>query len=76
MVGAEGAALVAFLPELPDILPEPGRWCRSAVASTFLAGLELTRDGSIDVHQDISWAPINVRQGQAVTSGEVPARVP
>jgi segregation and condensation protein A len=74
-VGEEGVALPTFLPELPAAIPEPERWCRSAVANTFLAGLELTRDGSIAVKQEIAWAPINVSHGQPPTFGELAAIV-
>jgi segregation and condensation protein A len=75
-VGAEGVALLAFLPELPAAVLKPERWCRAAVASTFLAGLELTRDGSIAVQQEVAWAPINVRQGLPPTFVEVADQVP
>jgi hypothetical protein len=50
-------------------------WCRAAVASTFLAGLELTKDGTIDVQQESAWTPIHVRAGQGPASGEAPNHV-
>ena len=62
-LGEEGAALEAFLPE-PFDAPERELRCRTAVAGTFLAGLELTRDGSITVQQEAAWASIQVRRGQ------------
>jgi segregation and condensation protein A len=65
-VGAEGVALLAFLPELPTELPKPDGWCRSAVASTFLAGLELTRDGTIELNQESAWTPLQVRRGKGL----------
>jgi len=74
-VGEEGVALPAFLPERPVAMPDPERWCRAAVASTFLAGLELTRDGTIIVEQDIAWAPIQVRQWQGLSPGEAADRI-
>ncbi len=62
--------MAAFLPDLPVGLAEPERWCRAAVASTFLASLELTRDGTITVQQEIAWMPIMVGQGSAPMSAE------
>ena len=64
LIGEEGAALAAFLPEVPGDAPERGLRCRVAVAGTFLAGLELTRDGSMAVEQDKAWAEIRVGRGQ------------
>ncbi len=61
LIGEEGAALAAFLPEVPGDAPERGLRCRVAVAGTFLAGLELTRDGSITLHQSMAWTPIELR---------------
>ena len=64
LLGEEGAALAAFLPEVPqDVLKRELR-CRVAVAGTFLAGLELTREGSAGVQQERAWATIQVRRGQ------------
>ena len=34
---------------------------RSAIASTFLASLELAKGGSIEVRQDVPFAPIQLR---------------
>jgi hypothetical protein len=67
-VGEEGAALAAFLPELPALVAEPERWCRAAVASTFLAGLELTREGTITVQQETTWARILIRQASMIVA--------
>ena len=64
LIGEEGAALAAFLPKVPGDAPERGLRCRVAVAGTFLAGLELTRDGSMAVEQDKAWAEIRVGRGQ------------
>ncbi len=60
--GEEGAALGAFLPEVPADVLERQLRCRVAVAGTFLAGLELTRDGSIIIQQATAWTPIELRQ--------------
>ena len=73
LIGEGGASLVHFLPEVPvDALDRELR-CRVAVAGTFLAGLELTRDGSINVRQETVWASIQVRQGQGTTASEAAA---
>ena len=63
----EGVALTAFLPEVPTDAPERDLRCRVAVAGTFLAGLELTRDGSLGLRQETVWATIQVSRGQAVS---------
>ena len=60
LLEAEGEALEAFLPEVAMDAPERELRCRTAVAATFLAGLELTRDGSVTVEQDAAWSPIQV----------------
>ena len=73
LVGEGGAPLVSFLPEVPVDAPERELRCRVAVAGTFLAGLELVRDGSIAVQQDTAWASIQVRRGQGPTSSEAVA---
>ncbi len=67
--GEEGEALEAFLPEVPVDAPERELRCRVAVAGTFLAGLELTREGSIGVEQDAAWSSIQVRPAQGVDAG-------
>lgn len=68
-IGEAGAVLETFLPEVPADAPERDLRCRVAVAGTFLAGLELTREGSIAVEQDAAWSPIQVRRarGPSVT---------
>ncbi len=60
LVGEEGAALAAFLPEVPVDAPERELRCRVAVAGTFLAGLELTRDGTAELTQVVDWRSIRV----------------
>lgn len=68
----DGMTLAELLPERPGTLAEPERWCRSTVASTFMAGLELTREGNIAFQQEDVWATIQVRQSvpQAGEIGE------
>ncbi len=63
-IGEGGASLVSFLPEVPTDAPERELRCRVAVAGNFVAGLELTRDGSIAVQQETAWACIQVKQRQ------------
>ena len=75
LVGEEGAALEAFLPEVALDAPERELRCRTAVAGTFLAGLELTRDGSATIAQEAAWASIQVGRGQEVTSPEAGVEV-
>ena len=69
----EGVALTAFLPEVPIDAPERELRCRTAVAATFLAGLELTRDETIAVEQETAWSLIQIRRGQTVIPGEASA---
>ncbi len=64
-LGEEGAVLEAFLPEVPFDAPERELRCRTAVAGTFLAGLGLTRDGSVIIQQSAAWTPIELRPPQA-----------
>ena len=45
-----------FLPETADPV-----FRRSALASSFVAALELARQGRIDLHQDMAFAPLMVR---------------
>ena len=63
----EGARLEAFVPEIGANSSRALR-CRAAVASTFVAGLELTRDGSLTLDQEIAWHPIHVQRGVGSTS--------
>ena len=55
-----GNPLAAFLPVLPADAPSRARRCRSAVASTLLASLELARGGHLTLEQDEGTAPIRV----------------
>ena len=73
LLGEEGAALEAFLPEVPVDAPEREMRCRVALAGTFLAGLELTRDQTIAVEQEIAWSLIQIRRGQTPIPGEAAA---
>ncbi|MEO7655511.1 MAG: ScpA family protein [Sphingomicrobium sp.] len=52
----EWATLESFLPPTKDLL-----FRRSALASSFLAALELARLGRIDIEQDAAFAPLRLR---------------
>ena len=73
---SDGAPLERLLPEPQAVADnEPGRalWRRSAWSSTFLASLELARQGAIALAQDGTFAPIHVRQGSTwAPAGEGP----
>ncbi len=51
----EWAAIEAFLP------PSVGRLRRSALASSFLAALELARQGRVELAQSAPFAPLYLR---------------
>jgi segregation and condensation protein A len=55
-VSLEWATLESFLPPTDDAL-----FRRSALASSFLAALELARLGRVDIEQDEAFAPIRLR---------------
>jgi segregation and condensation protein A len=48
---------------LPDHLTEPTER-RAAIASTFMAGLEMTRDGLARMRQQEAFGPIEMRRGE------------
>jgi segregation and condensation protein A len=58
---SEGADLEAFVPAIAASSNRPLR-CRGAVASTFVASLELTRDGGLTLDQEIAWHAIHVQR--------------
>ena len=55
-----GATLGAVLPRIGPGAPERELRCKAALASTFLAGLELARDGRLVLDQDRPWTAIQV----------------
>ncbi len=61
MVGIQidWAELQSFLPAEAD-----GEYRKSAMASSFVAALELARLGRIDLHQDAAFAPLMIRSAQ------------
>lgn len=56
----EGGTLASFLPEVDGVGPEKELRCRAAVVSTFLAGLELARDGTLAFQQDQAWRDVRI----------------
>ncbi len=69
-----GADLTSFLPEIAEAGPGRTLHCRAAVAGTFVAGLELTRGGTLSLRQDAPWKPIQVqRRGGGSGSPDSPA---
>ncbi len=61
----DGAALDALLPQIADVGASRELRCRAAVAATFVAGLELSRGGSLALKQDEPWRSIHVRRSVA-----------
>ena len=70
----QGAALAAFLPEVVGQGPTARLQRRAALASTLVAGLELSRDGAALLDQDAAFGGIVVRPGDA--AGFPAARTP
>ncbi len=60
-----GGALTRFLPQVALEPPEYDLRCRSAVASTLVAGLELARQGTLTLGQEESFGAIGVRSAPA-----------
>ena len=59
-----GRSLVGFLPPIPQDAPDRERRCRVAVSATFLAGLELARDGHAELAQEEPWQAIRVSRSR------------
>ena len=55
-----GAPLQAFLPAVPDEVPDRALRCRMAVAGTFVASLELARDSAAELSQTAAWRTIRI----------------
>ena len=58
-----GAELGTFLPAVDASTPERELRCRAALASTFVAGLELARKGALQLDQHRRWEAVIVRNG-------------
>jgi hypothetical protein len=59
--GTSGAGSESFIPAIASSARRALR-CRAAVASTFVAGLELTRDAGLTLHQENAWHAIHVQR--------------
>ena len=62
----DGASLERFLPELAATATER----RAALASTLLAGLELARDGALDLQQEHPFGPLLLRPAGPAAEAE------
>ena len=54
----EGGMLASFLPQVDGVETEKELRCRAAVASTFMAGLELAREGMLGIYQEEVWQEV------------------
>jgi segregation and condensation protein A len=70
----EGGALADFLPPLAADAPDRALQARAAVASTFLAGLELARDGQIRLVQAAAFGAVTLHPLQAREASDETAR--
>ena len=52
--------LLDFVPTMPGGVADRQASLRGAMASTLIAGLELTREGRVHLHQDAAFTPIRV----------------
>jgi segregation and condensation protein A len=69
----KGGDLLDFVPTMPAGLANRQESLRGAIASTLVAGLELSREGMVRLHQDAAFAPIRVEAAQALRS--MPSRL-
>ena len=60
-----GGDLASFVPAIPDGIPERALKARAAVAGTFIASLEMTREGKVLLDQPCPDTPIAVRPAPA-----------
>ncbi|MFC7473886.1 hypothetical protein ACFQS7_05950 [Dankookia sp. GCM10030260] len=70
----QGAALEAFLPAAAGPGPTSRRPWRATLASTLVAGLELSRDGAIRLERDFAFESIQARGGALSRTGCAVAR--
>ena len=68
----QGAALEAFLPAAVGQGPAARLQRRAALASTLVAGLELSRDGAAVLDQDAAFGGITVLAAEAAPDEAVP----
>lgn len=70
----ERAGLDVFLPKVAEAGSDRSLHGRAAMAATFVAGLELARDGAITLDQDGLWQPVHVQRcGSGSGSPDRPA---
>ncbi len=69
-VGEDGRPLAAFLPRIGPEAPERDRRCRTAVSATFLAGLELAREGAAALGQETAWQAIQIGQSNTTAADQ------
>ena len=62
----QGGDLLDFVPTLPAGPSNREQSLRVAIASTFVAGLELAHEGCVHLHQDAAFAPIRVEAAQGI----------
>ncbi|MDO9707664.1 segregation and condensation protein A [Paracraurococcus lichenis] len=70
-----GAALERVLPHAPAAA-DPALWRRSALASTLLAGLELSRDGALALEQGAAFGLIRLHPRPAAAGDDLPTADP
>jgi segregation and condensation protein A len=58
----DGSPLPAFLPPIDAAIMKSDRQCRTAVASTLVAGLELARNGALRLDQGEAWTEVSVHR--------------
>jgi len=64
----DGSTLTRFLPQVALEPPEYDLRCRSAVASTLVAGLELARQGTLTLGQEESFGTVEVHAVEGAVS--------
>ena len=72
----QGSDLLDFVPTLPAGLANLDESLRGAIASTLIAGLELAREGRVQLHQVAAFAPIRVEAAQPVRPPPTPVEGP
>lgn len=75
-LGEDGGELRVFLPSVAVDAPERAMRCRAAVASTFVAGLELAREGHLALDQASAWEPVACRPGLALPAEDCGSGMP
>ena len=66
----DGAAFARLLPPIAPGAPDRDLRCRTAVASTLSAGLEMARAGEAELHQDEAFGDIRLRAASNVEAVE------